>query len=206
MAKNVEKLREELMYDFIVDKCQLIPKCYDAVSEPIYFEDEYAILCGSTMEFYIRPLNSGINDMDALIVKRGILTFQSEFPGLPIDVSRLRDIIECYRMEPYLRYPGFVPLRFWGKLNYSWKYKTFEFDQTTDIVYIKISTFENVVRHQMHENFSAHSYIERGPAITIHNSAVFAPNDSVFGLWCPTWPTEAQGWPKRHRDHGWPTI
>ena len=31
-------------------------------------------------------------------------------------------------------------------------------------------------------------------------------HDSVKSMWCPQWPREAQDWPKRQRDYGWPTI
>ena len=30
--------------------------------------------------------------------------------------------------------------------------------------------------------------------------------DTVPSVWCPQWPREAQDWPKRPRDYGWPTT
>ena len=59
------------------------------------------------------------------------LAFVEDFPVLPNDVSGLADTIECYKIEPYLRYPGFVRLRVLGKMNYNWKYKKYEFSHTT---------------------------------------------------------------------------
>src|SRR6218665_21275 len=186
MAANLETL-EKVIWDFVVDKCQLLPKSYDAVSEYLQGVDEYYIQCGSTMEFYIRPLNSGINDIDALVIKRNHLAFQGDFPVLPNDVSRLHDTIKCYRIESHLTFPSFVRLRFGGKLNYSWKYKTYAFSRTADIMYIKINMPGNVSARQLTDKrLGAHSYVVRGPAFTIQNSAVSAPSDSVEALWCPT--------------------
>ena len=66
------------------------------------------MFCGSAMEFYIRPLNTYIDDIDILVIRTDILAFGGDFPVLLHHVTGLSDAIECYKIESDLRCPGFV--------------------------------------------------------------------------------------------------
>ena len=139
MTEQAGKSTEEMASAFIVSTCHLLPK-----SSPILSDDmhnligssspeptEYSILCGSAAEFYIRPPITCIDDIDFLIAQNDKLAFSGEFLVLPSDVSGLADRIECYKIETYDGYPGFVRLRVWGEMTYNWKYKKYEFNHTT---------------------------------------------------------------------------
>src|SRR5688572_4239704 len=120
----VKSNEEELLASaFIVNTCQVLPRSfplpYDHMHNLLGSRDSptptpysgYSIPCGSAAEFYIRPLNSCIDDTDYLIARANELVFSGDFPVLPSDMSGLADTIQCYKIEPYDLYPGFVRLR-----------------------------------------------------------------------------------------------
>src|SRR6218665_721519 len=119
MAKYADRSNEDLASAFIVGTCQLIPRSSLVHSDHMRnlsptkspATAEYSIMCGSNEEFYIRPLNSCIGDVDRLIAQANELVFSGDFPVLPSDLSGLPDTIVCYKIEQYNRYPGFVRLR-----------------------------------------------------------------------------------------------
>src|SRR6218665_1084098 len=124
---------EEIASWFITSTCQLIPKkdivsdrmhrlCRSSRTVPVL----YLIHCGSTAEFYIRPLYTCVGDVDELTAEANQLGFNDDVPVLPADFSGLMDTIECYQIESYQGYPGFVRLRRLGETNYDWKYKQYE--------------------------------------------------------------------------------
>src|SRR6218665_2070804 len=140
MTENAGELNEELASAFIFTMCQLIPK-----PPPVYYDHThnllgskhpvptyYIVLCGSHAEFYIRPLITCMDDLDFLVAKADELAFSGEFPVLPRDFSGLVDTIECYKIEPYDRYPGFVRLRHWGEMNYKFKFSKYAFNYAAD--------------------------------------------------------------------------
>src|SRR6188768_3749987 len=116
MRKYADKSTEELASAFIVSTCQLLPS---SVTAP----KGYAILCGSHAEFYIRPVNSCIGDVDFLVSIPDSLAFSGDFPVLPSDMGGLADTIKCYMIETYDTCPGFVRLREIAEIIYNWKYK-----------------------------------------------------------------------------------
>src|SRR6218665_2336853 len=198
---------EEMASEFIVGTCQLLPKCYDSVSDCMYDPLAHAVHCGSAMELYIRPLTYNcIDDIDALIFETDELAFEGDLPELPYDENCLRDTIRCYKIEPYLRYPGFVRLRTMRKLKYNWRIKKYEFNSSTLIN--GYHRFDNAAKAaELDIQFkccSRPSFTVRGPAITM-NETKYCPVDNVGSIWCPQWPKEAQEWPKRPRNNGWPT-
>src|SRR5688572_29190703 len=135
MAVHAVKSIEEKASMFIVSTCQLLSKSLSAVSDcmhdlvgsPSPAPKEYSILCGSTEEFYILPLNTCIDDYEALLCNTNQLATTGDFPVLPNDLSGLSDRIMFFKIEPYHRYPGFVRLQKLGEMNYNWKCKKYEF-------------------------------------------------------------------------------
>src|SRR6218665_3423196 len=118
MTGYAGKSTEEMASAFIISTCQLIPQSVSIVSDHMHDRKRFSedvptsffILCGSTVEFYIYPLNSCVGDLPVVLT----------------DLSGLFDTIKCYLIESYQRYPGFVRLRFLGELHYDWNYKKFE--------------------------------------------------------------------------------
>src|SRR6218665_3494614 len=134
MAEYADKLNRELASSFITSTCQLIQR--SSLAYPDHMNNllatklpvptDYIILCGSQAEFYIRPLIKFIDDEDFLVAKADELAFSGECPVLPRDFSGLVEKIKGYKIESYDRYPGFVRLRFWGEMNYNWKFTRYE--------------------------------------------------------------------------------
>src|SRR6218665_3637585 len=89
----------------------------------------YGILCGSTAEFFIRPLNTCIGDIDYFMCSTDRLAFSGEFPVWPNDISGLADTIECYEIKAYDEFPGFVRFLDSGELQYNWKHKEYTFNR-----------------------------------------------------------------------------
>src|SRR6218665_3268591 len=95
--------------DFIARTCEVVPKSYSPSShhrdDLIMMQDsqpiQYMIVSGSRAEFYIRPLNTCIGDIDYLLCKADQLAFNGDFPVLPSDISGLADTIHCFKIKSY---------------------------------------------------------------------------------------------------------
>src|SRR5688572_2260064 len=106
MMEDEDKSVERTSSDFLVHTCRLVPKLHDAVSDRIHIPVPssnrvpimYAMICGSIEEFYIRPLNTCVDDIDALYYPVDKLAFVEDLPVLPNDVSGLADLIDCYKI------------------------------------------------------------------------------------------------------------
>src|SRR6218665_3747102 len=113
MTKHVCKSIEEMASDFIVGTCQLLSKSFSPspnhMHDLVISDDPlikvYAIDCGSKAEFYIRPLNTCIGDIDELFCWADHLTFSGDRPVLPSDISGLAVTIKCYKIESYPEFP-----------------------------------------------------------------------------------------------------
>jgi len=136
----MDKWNEESATTFIDITCQLIPKSSLVYSDHMHnlsdsndpLPTEYAILCGSEAEFYIRPLITCIDDADFLGARTDELVFSGNVPVLSSDLSGLTVKIRCFKIEPYDRYPGFVRLRVYAEMNYNWICKRYEFNRLAD--------------------------------------------------------------------------
>src|SRR6218665_67841 len=215
MAEYTSKSYVEMASEFIVSTCQMLPKKFPPVSchmHNIMIGDEhelkdcmYSIMCGSAAEFYIRPLNTCIGDIYLLFCFANKLAFDGDFPALPSDISDLADVIECYKIEPYNKCPGFVRLLISAEMIYNWKFKSYilKSDNMSNS-YITASTAE----------YDPINVCQRltisGPAIRLHSDDFERYSvdicDVVSSVWCPRWPSEAQNWPSRPRRYKWPTI
>src|SRR6218665_988601 len=162
----------KIQSDIIVDSCELLPKLYDVVYDRIRLKEEhrYAIHCGSSVEFFIKPLNPCVSDYDTLDYSTDKLVFTSDCPVLPLDVSDLSDTIECFKIEP-TRYPGFVRLRAFGKMCYNWRFKRYDFSNTTSpnvCLTMKHGTADAFIRG----SFGALSESLHGPAMTLQHISI----------------------------------
>lgn len=140
MAKQAGEWNEEMASVFIASTCLLISKTFLDYSDHMHNSmpskcsgpAEYSVTCDSSAEFYIRPLNTCIDDVDLLIARADELVFSGNLTALPSDMSGLANKIKCYKIEPYDTYLGFLRLLIWGEMNYKWEYKKYEFNYTSD--------------------------------------------------------------------------
>src|SRR6218665_1774459 len=219
MIEYEDKFDEELASAFITTTCQLlIPGSALVYSEHMHNllasnypePKEYVIPCGSNVEFYIRPLLTCVDDADRLIAYTDELVFSGEFPVLPSDVSGLVDLIKCYKIEPYDRYPGFARLKFWGEMNYNWKYKKYEFHYAADTNNYAMVDLDSASNSYFVTTLNSMNLLKTisGPAArqqSADHPRFFIGIDFVRCVWCPQWPKEARGWLNRPRLNGWPT-
>src|SRR6218665_3528749 len=206
---------EETSSDFIVRACQFLPESCAYAPDRIripndsssHLQTRYNAFCGSSEEFYIRPVNQCIDDVDALLYNVDELAFVEDFPVLPNDVSHVADSTKCFKIEPYFIYPGFVRLHFMGIMLYNWISREYDFRNTTfpDIYYSCDMSFYEADQLLTVELRDQLPTIKRGPALRVQNIE-FATYAHVHSVWCPQWPQEAQDWLTRRRDYGWPTI
>src|SRR6218665_617335 len=171
------KSNEEMASDFIVHTCQLLPRWNAHVSDHMqnlvmkdsHPPNKYAIVCGSTAEFFIRPLNTCIADFDYLTCSTDELAFCGDFPVLPEDISGLADTINCYEIESYDEFPGFVRLRSSGELKYNWKSKEYTFNR---YIYTYLCIYRNILENSVlvnklhgRTNGSYMKFVDCGPAL-----------------------------------------
>ena len=186
---------EEMVSEFIVgacQNCQMLPISCDLLYDREHLgQTSYGMYCGSAVEFYIRPLNSCIADVDELVFANCAMAFVEDFPELPSDVSGLSDSIKCYKIEPHLTYPGFVRLRDFGEVNYDWKYKTFQFNRRPYPNSYNMVNMAAAAAIADREVRMANT--TSGPAIKLYLLSGLEALDTVVSVWCPQWPKEAKG-------------
>src|SRR6218665_1028531 len=219
------KSKEEMASDFITGTCQLLSKSCSPSSDHMHDlvmsrdppSKQYVIVCGSVAEFYIRPLNTCTGDIDALLCRTDHLAFSGDFLVLPSDVSGLADTIDCYEIKPCHGIPGFVRLRYLGEMKYNWKRKEyklyrninldsylkfFDRNKTSKVPVYGDQLFSTLDKRALSKTFC-------GPAIKSppeDSDHVYSPGtDEILCLFCPQWPRDAQTWPHRPRNNGWPT-
>src|SRR6218665_1182929 len=216
--EDAGKWNTDITSEFIVSMCQLLPKFCGVASDlkhnPIASSKNsfttYPVACGSSEEFFIRPLNLCVDDFDEMNLITWVLASVTEIPALPTDVRLLHETIHCCKIESCLKYPGFVRLRVYGLLNYNWKYKKYEFDDlATPHNYFKIETV--ALETELGPSCISSTMVTntmRGPALMRKSKSnnTCPTDDTVNSVWCPQWPREANDWGKRHRCHGWPTV
>ena len=216
MTEYSDKWLEEISSDFIVRTCQLLPEFPDYAHDRCHIPTQslsclpitYRALCGSGQEFYIRPVNQCIDDMDMLLYQLDRLAFVDDIPVLPNDVSDLADAVECLRIEPCFGYPGFIRLRLMGTMIYNWKSHQYCFNRNTSFParYHRLDTSDFEA-----DLFSSDELLDEpqttriGPAIRVKTIKP-AKYDLVDSVWCPYWPKEGEDWITRCRDCGWPTM
>ena len=221
MTKYVGSSNEELVSAFIVSTCQLLPKSIPVLSDHMQSimvfkyttpaaPAQYSIVCGSSVELYIRPLNPCVGDLDFLLLQTDELAFSDHFPVLPSDISGLADTIQCCKIEPYIGYPSFVRLQVLGDMNYDWKNKKYKFSNTAvanRCLWVDMDYIVNKYSPTPLER-NAFTSVITGPAVKHRrerpHSTIFG-SDIVRSVWCPQWPKEVS-WLRRPKINGWPTI
>src|SRR6218665_674197 len=212
------KSNEEMASDFITGTCDVIPKSYSPSSDHMHdlvisddeLPKEYTIVCGSRAEFYIRPLNTCIEDIDALLCRADQLAFDGDFPVLPTDISGLADTIHCFEIKSCRGIPGFVRLRVLGEMKYNWKHKEYKLNRNINPnIYAKMDRTQEISTRvdRWYGILKKRTLpmVFSGPAIKSPAEVSATGADAVHCLFCPQWPRDAQSWPLRPRNNGWPT-
>src|SRR6218665_3908627 len=220
VTMHVLKSNEEITSFFIMGTCQLLSKSYSSSHDHMNsllmslhsIPKQYVIVCGSQAEFYIRPLNTCIADIDFLVCETDELACIDNSPVLPSDISGLAEKIRCYEIESYNEFPGFVRLRVFCEIKYSWKHKEYRHYRNLNLGLYKTTDRTRALNCYLdrYNRLSGKNKLPRvtsGPAIkTPYNFASGPENDVVFCMFCPQWPRDAQTWPLRPRRNGWPTT
>src|SRR6218665_2393644 len=216
---HVIKSNEEMTSFFIMGTCQLLSKSFSPSHDDMNslltshnsISKQRVIVCGSQAEFYIRPLNTCITDIDVLFSPTDELACIGNIPVLPSDISGLSDTIGFFEIESYYAFPGFVRLRFLGEMKYNWKHKEYKLDRKVNLGFYKtIDRTRNLHLYlEVNNRLPSKNKLPRvtsGPAIkTPYDSASSPESDVVICVFCPQWPRDAQTWPLRPRNNKWPT-
>src|SRR6218665_2532583 len=199
MAKYMCKTNVDLASAFIVFTCQVLPKSFSTVTDymrnivtsPCPSQEFYEIPCGSSAEFYIRPLYTCIDDLDVLYAKVNELALIDDVPVLPSDRSGLVEMIKCYKIEPYEGYLGFVRLPHYGELKYNWKDKEYKYNQPANRPTPRYKESYNMLSIKC---CCLRPRTVRGPACKHHpiEGGTHFGKDDVETVWCPEWPNEAK--------------
>jgi len=207
-----DRSMEEIISEFIFCTCQLLPKAYAFKCDSMLIQNmsertsqSWSLICGSTAELSIQPLNPCVTDYDWLYFSATQLAFTEDVPVMVKDASSLFDTIECYTIEPYPKYPSFVRLRLLGVMHYNWKCKQYEFKPVVfrdGYITPALITTANYLT----ERFNTFTEMLSGPAFKCQLNAEGVTYDIVRGIRCFQWPKESKDWPKRLRDYAWPTI
>ena len=207
LFSDFDEAMEDIVSEFIIGTFLTFPKVNTNVFDSMHSaydtkSGSYFVMCGSCAEFFIQPPQKCFGDIDFFAIDGTSLAFVDANPELPYDLRFIAEDIYCLLMEPYLDYPGFVRLRYFGIIRYDWERKAFEFIQCNAHRFLETETEEvkgvanNVQWHKV------------GPATRLSYFILNAvtTNDVVISIWCPKWPNEAREWPNRHRKYGWPTT
>src|SRR6218665_19722 len=176
--------------------------------------------CGSQAEFYIRPINPCIDDIDMLVTANSYLAFNSRYE-IPQGFGDLCDRIICCKLESYEQNLSFVRLRDPIFGFYDWNLEEYTFPNTPimGVMDRGLSGMSPMVSTGVHEQGTLLSNINGeldelhvfsefftpiGPALKCTFSNVGITTDYVFSMLCPNWPLAAEEWPQRSRHSGWP--
>ena len=150
---------------------------------------------GSIAEFYIQPMVSCFGDVDVMHYLSDRLAMPKGYPPpsqLPAEFHSYVGVHEITDSE----YPGYVYLM-----------KSYILTENTDADKYDVAVWYSRSRYRAHEalpNENA-NYEIHGPAQTLHaTEGELSPIDGVRCIRCLSWPTQANDWPTRHRNYGWP--
>src|SRR6218665_3953201 len=198
---------EELVSEFIVGTCRMLPRFNTYVFESMHSIYDinfklHTIKCGSRAEFFILPLHPCIDDVDIFGVKLNSLACIDEKPVLPYDLRHIPNTFDCLLMEPYPYHPGFVRLRLLGQISYSSECKTFEYIQASVKRILKTTEME-----ESETDCNDGKWLKVGPATRGSSFGMASvTTDRVKCIWCPQWENEAKEWPTRQRKYEWPAT
>jgi len=143
---------------------------------------------GSSAEFYVQPMLSCVGDVDLMYFRGAELAIPDGCPPpteLPEEFDGRVEVCEIVDAE----YPGYVHL--------VWSYSLTEDGDAGG--YSAVRHDRRHYLHHVRSEAAAH-----GPAATLLATEDALSYDGVFCVRCLLWPPQADNWPKRRRNYGWP--
>lgn len=106
--------------EFMEGTCQLHRKSFRDAFDSKQFSYStvpdvfgYDFLSCSSVEFYIEPLHSCIDDVHIMTCSGNRLVFTDDIPVLPYDMRGFLDWLKCFQIMPHPDYTGFFCYDFW---------------------------------------------------------------------------------------------
>ena len=203
----------EIVTEFFLNTCQIRTPSEYAVRAALYRghganihppEDVEANLIplttGSVAEFYIQPMELAINDVDVMYHRNTELAIPRGYPPPTQLPAEFHNYVKVHEItDSHL--PGYVYLKLRYLLtesSYNGNYNAVKYEKQpyTKNYIIPINVYQGI-QPQRH-----------GPASCI-NAKVFGTLykvDTVPCMRCLVWPPQADDWPTRHRNYGWPDL
>ena len=154
--------------------------------------DFIPLITGTVAEFYIEPMLPHVCDIDEMLHYSTQLVIPRGHPPptqLPAEFSDYVKVLEI--VDSHL--PGYVYLELRYLLTECIdddKYSSTEYDRGMYLPNITHGGDQRAIH---------------GPAVlTDHSHISYLPVDHVMCIRCLSWPSQAAGWPKRHRHYDWP--
>ena len=154
------------------------------------------LISGSSAEFYIQPMLSYVGDVDVMMHRSTVLAIPEGYPPpteLPAEFHSRVEVHEIIDSE----YPGYVYLL-----------TSYLLTEDSDTGKYNVVHCDNpqLVSHRSFHLHLGLSYMGEihGPALSLHDEKSELPIDGVYCVRSLWWPSQASGWPTRHRDYGWP--
>ena len=152
------------------------------------------LITGSVAEFYIEPMLPLVGDIDIMYNHDTMLAIPRGHPPptqLPAEFHNYVKVFEI--IDSYL--PGYVYLELRYLLT-----QCIDDDKYNDIEYDKQQHALNSTTY-----YKVDGRRIQGPAmITDFSNSSRLSVDHVMCVRCLLWPSQAAGWPTRHRNYGWP--
>jgi len=203
---NDERVVEEIVTKFLLNTCRLPPNlslpavqaavsCAEMATKHPYDDAEAhgtPLTTGSVAEFYIEPMIPHIGDVDVMYHLSTDLAIPPGRPPptqLPVEFDSYVKVFEI--VDSHL--PGYVYLKVRYLLTEcvdDGKYNAVQYDRQG---YLSTSRYYGDESSHIH-----------GPAVATVSSGLLLSSDTVRCVRCLVWPSQAAGWPTRHRNYDWP--
>ena len=202
-----EGVVENIVTKFLLNTCRLRPQPSDvalravavcaviASEHPDDDEDVESIplITGSVAEFYIEPMLRHIGDIDAMPYDNDELAIPRGHPPPTQLPAEYHSYVRVYEMvDSDLSAYVYLERRYsLTKCTDSGRYNATEYEQHG--VYLSRKDVPY-----------GHAFELHGPARKYPGEHDILPIDIVQSVRCFLWPPQADGWPSRHKNYGWP--
>jgi len=201
-----ERVVDEIVTKFVLNTCRLRPQprkhavqaammCSVLETQRrewgIQVDDELIpLISGSMAEFYIEPMLPHIGDIDMMVHISTVLAIPLGHPPptqLPTEFHN-NYVMVFEIIDSHLSGYVYLNLRYLlTKCTDSGRYSAIEYEERVMFLILK------------HNGREFH-----GPALVYQGTNHQLPVDFVHSARCLSWPPQADNWPVRHRNYGWP--
>jgi len=211
---NVVGSESKMITEFLINTCRLrqpdvaeiyaVGMCAILAATPPHERDEadlIPLITGSVAEFYIQPMLSCIGDIDIMCHRSNSTAIPQGYrppTQLPAEFDSQVKLYEIIDSE----YPDYVHML-----------RTYALAESTDdgeyrataVYYDRGPPYVTHYRENSSITSTEWTTDTHGPAHTLRIlGSSLLPNDTVTCVRCLVWPTQADDWPTRRRNYGWP--